>query len=135
MSMNFTWPVRVYYEDTDVAGVVYYANYLKFMERARTEWLRSIGVDQTRLLEEGLLFVILSTNVNFLKPARFNDLLRVTCEVVEHTRTSFSFTQEIFREDSDGELLVEGQARAACLDAKSFRPRRLPSTIVAEVTR
>jgi len=135
MSMNFTWPVRVYYEDTDVAGVVYYANYLKFMERARTEWLRSIGVDQTRLLEEGLLFVILSTNVNFLKPARFNDLLRVTCEVIEHTRTSFSFTQEIFREDSDGELLVEGQARAACLDAKSFRPRRLPSTIVAEVTR
>ena len=135
MSMNFTWPVRVYYEDTDVAGVVYYANYLKFMERARTEWLRSIGVDQTRLLEEGLLFVILSTNVNFLKPARFNDMLTVTCEVIDHTRTSFSFTQEIFRAEGDRELLVEGQARAACLDASSFRPRRLPSTIVAEVTR
>lgn len=135
MSMNFTWPVRVYYEDTDVAGVVYYANYLKFMERARTEWLRSIGVDQTRLLDEGLLFVILSTTLNFLKPARFNDLLRVTCEVVEHTRTSFSFTQEIYREGADAELLVEGQARAACLDAKSFRPRRLPSIIVVEVTR
>ena len=127
--------MRVYYEDTDVAGVVYYANYLKFMERARTEWLRSIGVDQTRLLDEDrLLFVILSTAVNFHKPARFNDLLCVTSEVMDHTRTSFSFRQEIYREDLEGELLVDAEARAACLDAQSFRPQRLPATIVAEVT-
>lgn len=132
----FTWPVRVYFEDTDNGGVVYYANYLKFMERARTEWLRARGFEQDRLLErERILFVIVSVDIRYRRPARFNDLLCVTASIAGHTRTSFSFAQEIYRGSPDGELLCHGSTRAACLDADSFRPRPLPEPLFAEIAR
>lgn len=128
---EFTWPVRVYYEDTDLGGVVYYANYLKFMERARTEWLRAAGVDQTRLLaEHGLLFVITGCEVSYLKPARFDDLLEVSVALAGTGRSRFSVTQQVRRGD---ELLVTGLVSAACIDAQSFKPRGIPKHILTEI--
>ncbi len=127
MSEIFTWPVRVYWEDTDGGGIVYYANYLKFMERARTELLRSRGVDQSRLAaEEGLVFAVVSASVEYLRPARLDDQLIVTCRITGHTRVSFAFEQEIHRAAVGGELLARGATRAACLDSRSLKPRRLP---------
>ena len=93
---GFTWQVRVYYEDTDSGGVVYYANYLRFMERARTEWMRALGFEQDRLIrEDGILFAVRSANVEFLRPARFNDLLSVGLDVVHRGRASLTFSQTI----------------------------------------
>ena len=126
----FLWPVRVYWEDTDGGGIVYYANYLKFMERARTEWLRAIGMEQRPLQEEqGLIFVICDTQIEFKRPARYGDALCVTARVREHTRATLSFTQEVFRDSLRGELLVTGAIRVACLDAKSYKPRGLPQAL------
>ena len=127
----FTWPVRVYYEDTDLGGVVYYANYLRFMERARTEWLRHLGVDQTRLLEErGLIFVIASSEVRYLRPAKFNDLLHVTVQLEGAQRATMTFAQEVRRNSPEGDLLTRGQVKAACVEAGSFRPRAIPPDII-----
>ncbi len=123
----FSWPVRVYYEDTDVGGVVYYANYLKFMERARTEYLRDMGFEQDQLIrDEGVIFVVVQAEVTFRRPARFNDMLAVTVTIADTTRTSVTFHQDVWR---DGELLVQGVIRGACLDAESFRPRAIPKAI------
>ena len=140
MPARFTWPVRVYWEDTDGQGVVYYANYLKFMERCRTEWLRSIGVDQVRMRkDQGLIFVIVSLAADYRLPARLDDELTVTCEIEEHRRTSFTFHQEIYRcSDGSGggdgaELLVSGRTRAACLDAASLKPKAFPSALAKEL--
>src|SRR5262245_54477757 len=95
----FTWPVRIYWEDTDAGGIVYYANYLKFMERARTEFLRHFGVDQSRLAtESGLMFAIVSVNIDYLRSAKLDDRLIVTCQPQVLSGASFAFTQEIFRE-------------------------------------
>jgi acyl-CoA thioester hydrolase len=98
----FTWPVRVYWEDTDAGGIVYYANYLKFMERARTEWLRAIGIEQGPLQEQGSMFVIVDTQVEFKRPARYGDALTVTARVREHTRATLSFTQDVLRGGVEG---------------------------------
>ena len=133
MSKVFSWPVRVYYEDTDLGGVVYYANYLKFMERARTELLRKLGVEQDELLRtKNLLFVITEASVKFLRPARFNDLLSVTVELYERRGSSMRFRQRVYRDDSNEELLCEGEIRAACLEAGSFKPRRIPEELLME---
>ena len=130
---EYNFPVRVYYEDTDAGGIVYYANYLKFMERARTEWLRSMGLDQPALMrEKRLMFVVVSTDVKYLKPARFDDLLNVSCRGVSITRTSLSFEQEIRRDDKQGELLVTGTVKAACVDADRLRPRAIPANMLEE---
>jgi acyl-CoA thioester hydrolase len=127
----FSWPVRVYWEDTDAGGIVYYANYLKFMERARTELLRSFGVNQSQLAaEQGLIFAIVSVHLDYRLPARLDDLLMVTCQVATEGRASFAFQQSIWRERIGGELLTTGSTRVACLDAKSLRPRRLPEVLV-----
>jgi acyl-CoA thioester hydrolase len=127
----FVWPVRVYWEDTDAGGIVYYANYLKFMERARTEWLRSAGIEQAALKEEeGLMFVVVDVEAHYRKPARYGELLQVTCAVEETTRASLTFKQEIHRERRDGELLLEGRVRVACLDARTHRPRPLPKKLL-----
>jgi tol-pal system-associated acyl-CoA thioesterase len=126
----FTWPVRVYWEDTDAGGIVYYANYLKFMERARTEWLRAIGIEQGPLQEQGSMFVIVDTQVEFKRPARYGDALTVTARVREHTRATLSFTQDVLRGGVEGELLVTGAIRVACLDAQSYRPKGLPTMLV-----
>jgi acyl-CoA thioester hydrolase len=128
----FTWPVRVYWEDTDGGGIVYYANYLKFMERARTELLRQLGVDQSQLAaERGLMFAVIRTQVEYLQPARLDDQLLVTCRPVERSRVSFTFDQEIRRDGADGELLARGQTRAACVDCRTMKPRRLPPVLEA----
>jgi acyl-CoA thioester hydrolase len=130
---DFQWPVRVYYEDTDAGGIVYYANYLKFMERARTEWLRRLGVDQSELMrEQRLMFVVVSAEVKYLKPACFNDLLNVSCKIVSTTRTSLGFEQEIRRDSEQGELLVTGTLRAACVDADTRRPKAIPTNMLEE---
>ena len=131
---QFVWPVRTYWEDTDAGGIVYYANYLKFMERARTEWLRALGIEQAPLKEEqGLMFVVVDIEAHYRKPARYGELLQVSCRVHEHTRASLTFDQQIHRERADGELLLDGKVRVACLDAASHRPRPLPQSLIREI--
>lgn len=130
---RFSWPVRVYYEDTDLGGVVYYANYLKFLERARSEWLRHLGVSQSRLLEsERILFAITAVEVRYLKPARFEDELTVTVDLRQLRRASMAFGQEIRRGGMDGELICTAQVTAACLDADTLRPRPMPAHLFPE---
>lgn len=123
-ALNFTIPVRIYYEDTDAGGVVYYANYLRYMERARTEWLRALGFEQDQLVaNEGVIFAVRSAHLEFLKPAHFNDLLEVTVRVASRRGASLTFAQSVRR---DGTAVCEGEVRVACLDARSFVPRALP---------
>ena len=130
---GFFWDVRVYYEDTDAGGIVYYANYLKFMERARTEWLRSLGVDQSELMRERqLMFVVVAAELRYLKPARFDDELCVSCRVSSTKRTSVTFEQEIRRDGREGELLVSGRLRAACVDSQRLRPSAIPPALLEE---
>lgn len=130
----FKWPVRVYYEDTDSGGVVYYANYLKFMERARTEYLRSLGFEQDRLQQEtGLLFAVRSVNIEYLRPARFNMQLEVSAQVVSAGRASLEFEQQVWEAGRPDTLLCTGQVRIACLDAGSFRPCAIPDSIMKEI--
>lgn len=125
---TFQWPVRVYYEDTDAQGVVYYANYFRFMERARTEWLRSLGIDQRDLLyEQRKMFVVVDTSARFIVPAQFNDELIVTARLTGLTRASFNIEQNIYRENLDGTLLVSSGVKAAFLDADTKRPLRVPA--------
>jgi acyl-CoA thioester hydrolase len=129
----FELPVRVYYEDTDAQGVVYYANYFRFMERARTEWLRSLGVDMARLQEEERrIFVVAEVQTKFHAPARLSDDLVVTASLAGLTRVSFDIEQRIYRNNTDGDLLISGIVKAAYLDADSMRPKRVPSSIFGE---
>ena len=129
----FEWPIRVYYEDTDLQGVVYYANYFRYMERARTEWLRSLGVEQDRLLnEERRYFVVVDTWAEFLRPARFNEMLVATARLAEMTRATFQIEQNIYRESVDGELLCRDRVKAACVDADTQRPLRVPVSLFEE---
>jgi len=126
--IDFLWPVRVYYEDTDAGGVVYYANYLKFFERARTEMLRSLGFEQDRLLlEENVIFVVRSVKIDYLKPARFNEHIQVSAKVIEHKKTNLTFEQSITRQQ---DLLCSGAIRIACLDAQSMKPKLIPIAIL-----
>lgn len=134
---EFCWPVRVYYEDTDSGGVVYYANYLRFMERARTEWLRSRGFEQDDLqAREGVIFAVRSVSIDYLKPARFNDQLQVVSALRQWRRASLEFHQRIERlaaaADQSG-TLCEAVIKIACVDSRSFRPRPLPDAIVTEM--
>ena len=129
----FEWPVRVYYEDTDAQGVVYYANYFRFMERARTEWLRALGVDQVALAEtERRIFVVTQTSAEFLVPARFNDEIVVTAMLAGMSRATFDIEQNIYRDSLDGELLLRGSVKAAYLNADTLRPARVPASIFEE---
>ncbi|HIE53830.1 MAG TPA: tol-pal system-associated acyl-CoA thioesterase, partial [Chromatiaceae bacterium] len=114
--MNYRFGIRVYYEDTDAAGIVYYANYFRFMERARTEWLRSLGYEQDDLRREhGLVFVVRHVEADYLDPARFNDQLWVTCELIEHGRSALTMAQNVHRQEDD-RLLCRGQVRLVCID-------------------
>ncbi|HHO68761.1 MAG TPA: tol-pal system-associated acyl-CoA thioesterase [Gammaproteobacteria bacterium] len=132
---EFRWPVRVYYEDTDSGGVVYYANYLKFMERARTERLRALGFEQDRLREEyGILFTVHSVQADFLRPALFNDALEVTAEIVRRRRASLTFSQQVLRQGDDGTALCRGRVQVACVDAGSFRPCAIPDPIMRKLS-
>ncbi|MGZ5076664.1 MAG: tol-pal system-associated acyl-CoA thioesterase [Methylobacter sp.] len=124
---KFIWPVRVYYEDTDAGGVVFYANYLKFFERARTEMLRAIGYEQDELIaNEGIIFVVRSVQVDYLSPARFNEQLYVSAEVSCAKKASLTFEQVITRGD---DALCKGIIRIACLDARHMRPKAIPETL------
>jgi acyl-CoA thioester hydrolase len=124
---GFAWRTRVYWEDTDGGGVVYYANYLKFMERARTEWLRSLGHSQQQIAQQsGLVFAVAEAHVHYRRPARLDDELAISCEPVPEGRASIRFRQRISRGDT---VIAEGEVRVVCVDAKSFRPRALPDFI------
>jgi acyl-CoA thioester hydrolase len=124
----FHWPVRVYWEDTDAGGVVYYANYLKFMERARSEWLRAAGFEQDVLRDEaGVVFVVRRVEVDYLSPARFNDQLDVSVTLLELGRASLVLTQSLSRGDA---RLVEAQVTLACVDATRFKPVKIPAPIL-----
>ena len=130
----FAWPVRVYYEDSDAQGLVYFANYFKFMERARTEWLRSLGVEQDVLMREHRrFFVVADAQAEFLAPARFNEQLLVTVGLTSVARASFTLEQKIFRGRPDGELLCRGTTRAAFINADTFKPARLPDSLFARI--
>ncbi len=127
---TFAWRLRVYYEDTDAQGVVYYANYLRFMERARTEWLRALGFDQEVMLRERRrMFVVVSMRADFVAPARFNDELLVTARLSGLARASFEIEQNVYRDGIDGTLLLKAGVRAACVDADTLKPKRVPTTI------
>lgn len=128
---EFDWPVRVYYEDTDSGGVVYHSNYLNFMERARTEWLRALGFEQDRLrTEQHCLFAVHSMQLTFRRPARFNDALLIRSQLKKAAGASMLFEQFIYRGE---ELLCDATVRIACLDAASFRPKSIPKSILTEM--
>ncbi|MGQ0658864.1 MAG: tol-pal system-associated acyl-CoA thioesterase [Chromatiales bacterium] len=130
---EFVWRVRVYYEDTDAGGVVYYANYLRFMERARTEWLRQLGFEQDQLLErDRIVFPVRRAVVDYVKPARFNDQLEVRTRIAALGRASIDFEHEIMRDG--GRALCRARVSVVCVDAGSFRPRPIPDPILAQIS-
>lgn len=128
----FTWPVRVYWEDTDAGGIVFYANYLKFFERARTEWLRSLGIEQGWLRDStGGMFVVSDTRVRYLQPARLDDELLVTAWPLEVGRASMTIQQQAFLSASTGpRLLCEGTIRIGWVNASDYKPARIPPAIL-----
>ena len=134
----FRYRLRVYWEDTDAGGVVFYANYLKFFERARTEWLRAAGFSQEALrLERSLMFVVADTQLRYLRPARLDDLLDVTVQPLQTGRVGMSLAQQAWRVASPAqpsELLSEGQIRIGCVDAGTFKPSRIPTDLLAALS-
>ena len=123
---TFTFPVRVYYEDTDSGGVVYYANYLKFLERARTEWLRAAGFEQPELLRDhNVIFVVRSVAIEYLRPAQFNDELMVTVRMKKLGRS----TIEVFQTVERDARLIEASVKIVCVDGLSFKPVSIPPPI------
>ena len=129
----FELPVRVYYEDTDAQGVVYYANYFRFMERARTEWLEAMGIDHITLMnEDKRILVVTEAHAKFLIPARLGDSLIVTASLRHLGRASFEIEQNIYRKSTDGDLLIQGGVSAAYLEAGTMRPKRIPKEFFEE---
>jgi acyl-CoA thioester hydrolase len=127
-----TLPVRIYYEDTDAGGIVYYANYLKFFERGRTELLREVNIEQDVLLEKDIAFVVKKVELNYIKAARFNQLITVKTEVISCKKASLQFKQEIFHES--GELLCEATTLIACINLQKMKPMAVPSEIIEVIT-
>ena len=133
MTEPFELPVRVYYEDTDAQGVVYYANYFRFMERARTEWLEAMGVDHVTMMnEDNRILVVTEANAKFLIPARLGDSLIVTARLSRLGRATFDIEQNIFRGGTEGELLIQGGVTVAYLAADTMKPKRIPRTFFEE---
>ena len=127
MPSLFTWTVRVYYEDTDAGGIVFYANYLKFFERARTEWLRAAGVDQQALIDrEGVAFVVKSATIDYHAPARLDDEISLTLTIEKLGRASIQFAQKAYKNEL---LLVEARVKVGCVDIATVRPRSLPGDV------
>lgn len=123
----FHWPVRVYWEDTDAGGVVYYANYLKFLERARTEWLSHLGLEQDHLAQEaGVVFVVRRVEADYLQPARFNDRLLVSSTLMHLGNASLTMQQQVLRDDS---ILLKAIVKVACVQQSGFRPARIPAFV------
>jgi acyl-CoA thioester hydrolase len=133
---TFVWPVRVYWEDTDAGGIVFYANYLRFFERARTEWLRSLGLEQHALRESsGGMFVVSEANVRYHLPARLDDELLVTAEPLEIGRASLTIQQKaLLKTGSGNTLLCEARIRAGWVSASNYKPARMPPTLLQTLT-
>ena len=127
----FRHTLRVYWEDTDAGGVVFFANYLKFFERARSEWLRTMGFGQQRLRNDtGTIFVVADTSMRYIEPARLDDVLDITVGITEAGRVSLTFLQQAWRADA---LLTQGTVRIGCVDAGTFRPRRIPTELISMI--
>ncbi len=133
--MGFSHAIRVYWEDTDAGGIVFYANYLKFFERARTEWLRSLGIGQRELRDStGGMFIVTGTEVKYLSPARLDDELRVTAQLQQAGRASLTIAQQALLQPG-GRVLAEGTIRIGWVDAASLRPARIPAVILQALNR
>ena len=138
-TLPFTHSLRIYWEDTDAGGIVFYANYLKFMERGRTEWLRSLGIEQQRLRDEvGGMFVVSEANIKYLQPARLDDELVVTAQLQSAGRASMTIAQQVLlkpKQPTDTPvLLCEGTIRIGWVDAASMRPARIPPTLIQTIS-
>ncbi|MGF6211002.1 tol-pal system-associated acyl-CoA thioesterase [Comamonas sp. 4034] len=138
-TLPFTHSIRIYWEDTDAGGIVFYANYLKFMERGRTEWLRSLGIEQQRLRDEvGGMFVVSEANIKYLQPARLDDELVVTAQLQSAGRASMTIAQQVLlkpKQPTDTPvLLCEGTIRIGWVDAASMRPARIPPTLIQTIS-
>ena len=129
---GFTWPVRIYYEDTDAGGVVYYANYLRFMERARTEWLRSMGFEQDVLREQGFLFAVKRVNIDYHLPARFNQYITIHSRIAHIGKARLTFEQTAIL---DNVCLTSATIEVVCLDAERFKPVAIPQLLREELQR
>ena len=131
---EFKWQVRVYYEDTDAGGVVFYANYLRFMERARTEWLRNVGFEHEQLINEhGLIFAVKSVSIDYKKPGRLDDLLTVTSSLLKYRGASITFQQSIKNEKD--ELLTQAEIKVACLNASTLKASPMPEELLLELNK
>ena len=137
MNTPFQFPIRIYWEDTDAGGIVFYANYLKFFERARTEWLRALGIEQQALKTEvGGMFVVSETSLKYHRPAQLDDLLTVTAELAQAGRATLTLRQQAWRTISDEQsgqapqLLAEGTIRIGWVDSSTLKPGRIPATIL-----
>lgn len=135
MTADFTWQIRVYYEDTDAGGIVFYANYLKFFERARTEWLRAAGISQQAMTEsQGCMFVVKSTAVDYHAPAKLDDELKLSVVVEKLGRASVQFSQSAWRLGDDGPtLLATGRIKVGCINARSLRPEAIPADVMTAI--
>ncbi|MEW4983126.1 MAG: tol-pal system-associated acyl-CoA thioesterase [Cycloclasticus sp.] len=132
---NHQWPIRIYYEDTDMQGIVYYANYLKYLERARTEFLRSEGFEQGALIDEqGVAFAVRAVQMDYLKPAKFDDNLTVQTHIAELKRASLIFHQTIIREQPNREIINKAVIKVACLDAHSMKVKAIPKLMIEQLT-
>ncbi len=130
--IEFSWPVRVYYEDTDAGGVVYYANYLKFLERARTELLRNLGFELDNLArEKNILFIVRKVTIDYMKPAFFNELLNVNARITELRKASMLFQQEILNQQED--CICQAEIKIACIDQTTMKPVTIPEFITTEL--
>ena len=133
MLKEFIWKIRVYYEDTDAGGVVFYANYLRFMERARTEWLRDIGFDHKNLIEKyKLIFAVKNLKINYMKPGYLDDLLTITSKLLKNRGASLVFQQEIINEKD--ELLTQAEVKIACLNSNTLKASPMPEKLLMELT-
>ena len=133
MLKEFIWQIRVYYEDTDAGGVIFYANYLRFMERARTEWLRKIGFDHKMMAKKyRLLFAVKNLTIDYIRPGHLDDLLTITSEILESRKASLTFKQNIKNENN--ELLSEAKVKIACIDSKTLKASSMPKELIAELT-
>ncbi len=131
--MNFIYHTRVYTDDTDYGGIVYHANYLKFMERARTEWLDHWGLPLSTLSNQGYFFVIRAAELNYLKPARLNDHLEITSEITDHTQTQFHFSHTVRNAHNKDCVYTTGEIKLVCVNPE-FKPTRIPETLIQKIT-
>ena len=133
MEKTFEWPLRVYIEDTDAGGIVYYVNYLKFMERARTEFMRRLGFDKQFIFEAEMMFVVHSMNCEYVKPARLDDELIVSAEVVKSGKAFLQMAQNVYlvkNQAGERELLCRAEIKLACVGRSSIKPKRIPAVLL-----